>query len=221
MRHIKFLKIAFNLRVTNIYLSIYLFLHVCICIFECMWMCAYVLVYCDEHLQLAQKVIDFGAVQSGNNGNGMEFLGKMNWNGEGRFFNIAKLNRNTQMPYIYTKLYIVYTCIQRARVQYTECVYNTMWWIKWIIRDSAFGMQNHENEWEIIRHVECFGIRWDDDALNYALCTAVYLSNFVSVSLPFSLCVCFHVLYKCMYIWVYEFMLGQHFHHLYSRSRLI
>lgn len=98
MWHIKFLKIAFNLRVTNIYLSI----STCMCLYK--WMCAYVLVYCDEHLQLAQKVIDFGAVQSGNNGNGMEFLGKMNWNGERRFFNSAKLNRNTQMPYIYTTL---------------------------------------------------------------------------------------------------------------------
>lgn len=88
-----------------------------------------------------------------------------------------------------------------------------MRWTKWIIQNSAFGMRNHENEWEIIRHVECFGIRWDDDALNYALCTAVYLFQ-LSISLYLTVFTCCKCMSVCMYIlvsvWVSVCVLGQH-----------
>lgn len=87
---------------SRIYLSIYFYTYVYVC------PAAYVLVYGDEHLQLAQKVIDFWrCAQSGNNGNGMEFSEENELKcleerrgSEEEFLNSAKLNRNIRMPYI-------------------------------------------------------------------------------------------------------------------------
>lgn len=167
-----------------------------------MCVCVRVLV----HLQLAQKVIDFW---------GCSIRKQWKWNGifgqnELKWWSTMYIRHCTAQAYHIFQL--LCQCTTHTICFYTASTYKRRQTHSAVnkLNKTSFEMRNHENEWEIICHVECFGIRWDDDALNYALCRVVYLF----VPLYHCVCVCrcvrgrlylrvINVLFMCTCVCVY------------------
>lgn len=123
--------ISSSLKSHSIYasrISIYLSISTCVWMRIHVRVCMYVLVYCDEHLQLAQKVIDFWgcAIRKQWKWNGIFGQNELKC-GEGRkrageiFWTFQSSTVTFKMPYIYTKY--MYTTARVHHTHNTESVY--------------------------------------------------------------------------------------------------